>query len=101
MLKNIITPDSTTKKLQACLKCKLIQSTDQYSKNNWRCPNHKHCGTVGLDDIDTLKQKTTTNFSGFVAKIGEGWVSRWLQIEEPLLAGVYAIDVKSDLKLVD
>ena len=56
---------------------------------------------MGLDDIDTLKQKTTSNFSGFVAKIGEGWVSRWLQIEEPLLAGVYAIDVKSDFKIID
>ena len=31
----------------------------------------------------------------------DGWVAKWLHIEGPLQAGVYAIDVKCEMKLVD
>ncbi len=66
-----------------------------------RCPNSKVCGTTGLDDLDTFREKTTSNFSGIVSKMEDGWVSKWLHIDAPLQAGVYAIDVKSEMKLVE
>ena len=66
-----------------------------------KCPNSKVCGNVGLDDPDVFREKTTTNFSGIISKIEDGWVSKWMQIQAPLLPGVYAIDVKSEVRIVD
>ena len=94
-------PEST-KKLTACLECKIVLTQEQFLKKyDGKCPNYKSCGTVNLDDIDTLREKTTSNFSGLIAKMGEGWVSQWQNIGEPNVPGVYAIDVKSDLRLLE
>ncbi len=48
-----------------------------------------------------FREKTTSNFSGLVSKMEDGWVAKWLHIEGPLQAGVYAIDVKSEMRLVE
>ena len=97
-----IKPPDSMKKLVACLKCKRVQTQNQFMQEfEGNCPNYKFCGTTNLDDIDVFREKTTSNFSGLVAKLGEGWVSKWQQISKPYVAGVYAIAVKSDLRMVN
>ena len=96
-----ITPPDSMKRLTACLSCKLVQTQDQFMNKFEKCPNSKVCGTVGLNDLDVFREKTTSNFSGLVSKMEDGWVAKWLHIDGPLQAGVYAIDVKSEMKLVE
>ena len=57
------------------------------------------CNTTGLDDLDVFHERTTSNFSGMIAKIQDGWVAKWNNVASPLLCGLYAIDVKSELRL--
>lgn len=89
----------TTKKLVACLSCKLILCQDQFSKEyQGKCPNFKVCRTAGLDNYDDISEKTTRNFSGMIARIGNGWVAKYQDIGD-LVQGVYAISVNNELRM--
>ena len=90
-------PPNATKKLVACLSCKLINTQEQFLQNG-TCPN---CEEPSILDYEALKEFTTTNFVGMISLVQpkSSWVGRWngLKGSKP---GVYAIDAKQEVVLV-
>jgi transcription elongation factor SPT4 len=78
------------KRLRACLRCKIILSTQQFYREG--CPN---CAGDYVGDRQAVEQLTTRNFSGTAAIIdpSRSWVGRNIKVEG-LLPGVYAVAVQ-------
>lgn len=81
---------SALSKLRACLRCKIILSTQQFIREG--CPN---CEGDYVGDRQAVEQLTTRNFSGTAAVIdpSRSWVSRNIKVET-FVPGVYAIAVQ-------
>jgi transcription elongation factor SPT4 len=78
------------KRLRACLRCKIILSTQQFFREG--CPN---CSGDYVGDRQAVEQSTTRNFSGTAAIIdpNRSWVGRNIKVDG-LLPGVYAVAVQ-------
>jgi len=79
------------KRLRACLGCKLIKQEEQFSSNG--CDN---CLT-DLRDPDTLRDNTTTNFSGMISLLDSeiSWVAKYTHLNGKM-RGLYAIDAEHE-----
>ena len=81
---------SALTKLRACLRCKIVLSTQQFIREG--CPN---CEGDYVGDRQAVEQLTTRNFSGTAAVIdpARSWVGRNIKVET-FVPGVYAIAVQ-------
>ena len=82
-------PNAMTR-LRACLRCKIILSTQQFLREG--CPN---CTGDYVGDRQAVEQLTTRNYSGTAAVIdpARSWVGRNIKVES-FVPGVYAIAVQ-------
>ena len=83
-------PNATTR-LRACLRCKIILSSQQFLREG--CPNCTDLDMIG--DRTAVDQLTTRNYSGAAAIVDPktSWVGRNIKADT-LIAGVYAISVQ-------
>jgi transcription elongation factor SPT4 len=81
---------SAMTRLRACLRCKIILSTQQFIREG--CPN---CEDDYVGDRQAVEQLTTRNFSGTAAIIdpSRSWVGRNIKVES-FVPGVYAVAVQ-------
>ena len=81
---------SAMTRLRACLRCKIILSTQQFIREG--CPN---CADDYVGDRQAVEQLTTRNFSGTAAIIdpSRSWVGRNIKVES-FVPGVYAVAVQ-------
>lgn len=81
---------SAMTRLRACLRCKIVLSTQQFIREG--CPN---CVDDYVGDRQAVEQLTTRNFSGTAAIIdpARSWVGRNIKVES-FVPGVYAIAVQ-------
>jgi len=83
-------PDSI-KEIRACLKCKLIKTTEQFREEGCEnCPN-----------FTSVAKYTTPTFYGMITMLDpdRSWVARW-QRSERLARGCYAIQTIGALPTV-
>ena len=75
---------STSKKLSACVTCRLVLDKNKWKKNG-RCPNCPQ--SQGLCD-------TTENFSNLIGSVipGQSWVASWSGLKD-LIPGFYAMSI--------
>ena len=83
-------PTSTTR-LRACLRCKLILPTSQFVSEG--CPNCPDADMQG--DRQAVEQGTTKHFTGCVGVVDtvSSWVARHIQVDTGK-PGMYAITVQ-------
>jgi transcription elongation factor SPT4 len=88
---------SAMTKLRACLRCKIVLSTQQFIREG--CPN---CTGDYVGDRQAVEQLTTRNFSGTAAIIDptKSWVGRNIKVDG-LVPAVYAIAVQGGFSADD
>lgn len=88
-------PSSKTQtQLRACLRCSLVKTYDQFSKEGCEnCPDLKMKG-----DKKRVEECTSQSFEGFIALTNpqKSWVARWQNIENRV-PGIYAVVVHGEL----
>ena len=92
-------PPDSKRKLLACLRCRMILTTDQFLKLHG-CPNCKQA----ILDFEGLREHTTSNFSGMIAVLGatnaqSSWVCKWNQLRRAK-PGIYAIDARQEVTMI-
>ena len=87
-------PPAGYAKLRACLKCRMIKTEDQWTKEG--CDN---CEALDIrNDVDRMINCTSARFEGIISLINpsQSWVAKWNRIEHRV-PGCYALDVQGVL----